>query len=113
MKLKTTSQGTVTVIAPEGNLMGGPDASELNARLHALVDEKKTSVVIDLTDVKFINSSGLGLLIGGLTTMREAGGDIKLACASSKILDLLKVTRLSGLIDHHVTVREAVASFKK
>lgn len=113
MKFKTSQQSGVTVIAIEGNLMGGPDASSLNDKLMELVDAKKTQVVIDLGGVSIINSSGLGMLIKGASTMKSAGGGLKIANASDKILELIKVTRLTGVLDTHKTIADAAKSFKK
>jgi anti-sigma B factor antagonist len=111
MKFKSKEQKGVTVISLEGNVIGGPDATVLNDQLHGLIDEKKTKVIVDLSRVDFINSSGLGLLIGGLTTMRKAGGELKLAGASKKIQNLLEITKLHKVFDIHKTVSDAVAAF--
>ena len=110
MKFKSKEQKGVTVIALEGNVIGGPDATVLNDQLHGLIDGKK-KVVVDLSSVDFINSSGLGLLIGGLTTMRKAGGELKLAGASKKIQNLLEITKLHKVFDIHKTVNDAVTAF--
>jgi anti-sigma B factor antagonist len=59
-----------------------------------------------------MNSSGLGMLIGALTTVRNAGGNLKLARASDKIQSLLVVTKLVSVFEHHDTVEEALASYK-
>jgi anti-sigma B factor antagonist len=80
--------------------------------LHELVEKGKMRIVIDLNDVKSVNSSGLGILIGGLTTMKNAGGDLKLANVSSKIQTLLVVTKLDSIFEQHSSVDKAVASFK-
>ena len=112
MKLKTKESNNVTVIELKGNVMGGPDATALNDELHKLIEQKKNKVVLDLHEVKFMNSSGLGMLIGSLTTMRNAGGDLKIACASEKIESLLIVTKLVTVFDHQESVEKAVASFK-
>ena len=112
MKFKSRESKGVTVIELTGNVMGGPDATSLNDQLHKLIDDNKKKVVVDLKDVKFINSSGLGMLIGGLTTLRNSGGELKLACASKKIEDLLKMTKLTTVFDIHKAVNEAVAAFK-
>lgn len=101
------------IIEFSGNLMGGPDASEFNDDLHDLIDEGKKEVVADLSDVKFMNSSGLGILIGGLTTMRNAGGDLRIAGADQRIESLLMVTKLITVFNHYRTVEEAVESFQK
>jgi anti-sigma B factor antagonist len=113
MTLTTTTAGGATVIALEGNLMGGPDASALNSALHELVDNGKTRVVLDLAGVQFINSSGLGLLIGGATTLKNAGGALKIAGASEKILALIRITKLGSVFETYPSVSAAAAAFKK
>jgi anti-sigma B factor antagonist len=112
MKLKTKEITGVVVIELDGNVMGGPDANALNDYLHKLITEKKKSVVVDLKAVSFINSSGLGMLIGGLTTLRNSGGELKLAHASKKIENLLEITKLHKVFDLYKNVNDAVASFK-
>ena len=112
MKSSTTRQGNVTVISLEGNLMGGPDASTLNSTLHQLLGEGTRRVVLDLSGVQFINSSGLGLLIGGVNAMRSAGGSLKVAGASEKVRTLIKITKLEQIFELYSTVAEAVAASK-
>ncbi|HEY6953389.1 MAG TPA: STAS domain-containing protein [Bacteroidota bacterium] len=112
MKFKSRESKGITVIELTGNVMGGPDATTLNEQLHKLIDADKKRVVVDLDEVKFINSSGLGMLIGGLTTLRNSGGEMKLARASKKIEELLRMTKLTTVFDVHKTVNEAVAAFK-
>jgi anti-sigma B factor antagonist len=112
MTLKTTSHGDVTVIDLSGNLMGGPDASALNSKLHELVDAGKTRVVLDMSGVEFMNSSGLGLLIGGASLLKNAGGALRIAAASEKILALIKITKLGSVFETHPTVEAAIASLK-
>jgi anti-sigma B factor antagonist len=111
MKSNTKDVGGVTVIKLEGSVLGGPDAAELNNTLHKLVESKKKKIVIDLGDVSLMNSSGLGMLIAGVTTIRSAGGELKLAAASEKVLNLLKVTKLLSIFEHHATVKGAIGSF--
>jgi anti-sigma B factor antagonist len=113
MKFKTSVQGHVTVFHLDGNLMGGPDATALNDKLHALVEAGKKHVVIDLKKLEFMNSSGLGLLIGGASLMKNSGGGLKLACASEKVMTLIKIARLGSVFNTFPTVHEAVAAFKK
>jgi anti-sigma B factor antagonist len=96
-----------------GNLMGGPDATEFNEKLHELIDQDRLEVVADLSNVKFMNSAGLGILIGGLTTMRNAGGDLRIAGANERIESLLVITKLITVFDHYRTVEEAVESFEE
>ncbi|HMK39047.1 MAG TPA: STAS domain-containing protein [Bacteroidota bacterium] len=111
MNFTTTQRGSVTVIGLSGNLMGGPDATALNSTLHELVGKGNTRVVLDLRGVQFMNSSGLGILIGGASTLKTAGGGLAIAGASEKILALITITRLEKVLATYPTVDAAVASF--
>ena len=113
MKLTTSDHRDVTVIHLQGNMMGGPDATLLNTKLHELVEAGKKQIIIDLHGVEFVNSSGLGLLIGGVSALKAAGGMLKLARASEKITALIKITKLSALFESYPSVEAAVKSVKK
>lgn len=111
MKLSSKETDGVTVVALEGSVLGGPDASALNDLLHKFTEKRKKNIVVDLSGVRSMNSSGLSMLITALTTMKNAGGDLKLAAPSKKIESLLVITKLSTVFDLHPTVKKAVASF--
>ena len=113
MSYQTSERYNCVVIQFKGNVMCGPDAVNLNEELHALIDVNKTNVIVDLSKVKFMNSSGLGMLIGGLTTMKKAGGDLRIANATDKIESLLVVTKLITVFKHFRSVDEAVESYKE
>ena len=113
MKIKTTEKYGAAVIELKGNVMGGDDTKDFNDLLHKLVEENKLNVVVDLSDVKFMNSSGLGMLIGGLTTMKKSNGSLKLARVGDKIESLLIITKLITIFESYDTVEEAVNSFPK
>ncbi|WP_372637938.1 STAS domain-containing protein [Fodinibius sp.] len=113
MNFNVSERYNCVVIEFKGNVMGGPDAVSLNEKLHELIEEDKTNVVADLGKVKFMNSSGLGMLIGGLTTMRKAGGDLRIANATDKIESLLVITKLITVFKHFKSLDEAVKSYSK
>jgi anti-sigma B factor antagonist len=113
MKIKTSEKYGAVVIELKGNVMGGDDTKEFNELLHKLVDEGKIHIVIDLSEVKFMNSSGLGMLISGLTTMKKANGNLKLARVTEKIESLLIITKLVTIFEFYESVEEAVNSFPK
>lgn len=92
--------------------MGGPDTVALNEQLHKLIDEGKKNIVVDLGKVNFMNSSGLGMLIGGYTTMKNAGGDLRICNATDKIESLLMITKLITVFQHFKSLDEAVKSFE-
>jgi anti-sigma B factor antagonist len=111
MNFNISERYNCVVIEFKGNVMGGPDAVKLNEKLHELIEDDKTNVVADLGKVKFMNSSGLGMLIGGLTTMRKAGGDLRIANATDKIESLLVVTKLITVFKSFKSLDEAVESY--
>jgi anti-sigma B factor antagonist len=113
MMFTATQQSGVTIIRLSGNLLGGPDAGALKTKLHELVEAGKTRVVLDLREVEFMNSSGLAMLINAMTTVRNSGGDLKLANASAKIGALITVTRLGSVLQSYPSVEEAVAAVRK
>ncbi|MEQ9309636.1 MAG: STAS domain-containing protein [Balneolaceae bacterium] len=113
MSFNTTERYGSVVIEFKGNVMGGPDAVSLNEKLHELIDAEKTNIVVNLSKVKFMNSSGLGMLIGALTTMRKSGGDLRIANATDKIQSLLVVTKLITVFKHFNSVEEAVESYNE
>lgn len=100
------------VIVLKGNVMGGPDGSKMHDTLHELKESGKKNVVADLSKVKFMNSSGLGMLISGMTTMRNAGGDLRLANVADRIQSLLIITKLITVFKHYDSLDAAVESFE-
>lgn len=112
MNLKEREIEGVVVLELSGKVMGGPDANLLSEKLHDLVDQKNTKVVADLSKVSWMNSSGLGILIGGLTTMRNNNGDLKLVNVTERIKSLLIITKLITIFETYDSVEDAVASFK-
>lgn len=111
MKIKVIEKYNAAVIELKGNAMGGDDTKDFSEVLHKLIEENKKNVVVDLGGVKFMNSSGLGMLISGLTTMKRVDGVLKLAKVTDKIESLLVITKLITIFEHFETVDEAVNSF--
>jgi len=112
MNLKEKEMNGVVILELSGKVMGGPDANLLSEKLHELVNKEKTKVVADLSKVSWMNSSGLGILIGGLTTMRNSGGDLKLVNVTDRIKSLLIITKLITIFEAFETLEDAIKSFK-
>jgi len=111
MKLSHREQAGIAILEPKGKIMGGPDATALHDQLHEFIKQGKLKVIIDLKDVDWMNSTGLGILISGLTTLRNNKGDLKLANVTDKIQSLLTITKLITVFEAHDTVEAAVQSF--
>lgn len=112
MNVQEKSLGNLVVLELSGKIMGGPDASLLNDKLHELIDKGQTKIIADIGGVEWMNSSGLGILISGLTTMRNNGGELKLANVTERIQSLLMITKLLTVFETYESVEQAAASFK-
>lgn len=112
MKLSDREQDGIVILEPKGKIMGGPDATLLNDKLHEIIEAGKKQVVIDLSQVNWMNSTGLGILISTLTTLRNNNGELKLANVTEKIQSLLVITKLAPVFDSFDTINDAVKAFK-
>ncbi|PKK84668.1 MAG: anti-sigma factor antagonist [candidate division Zixibacteria bacterium HGW-Zixibacteria-1] len=111
MNLSDFEQEGVIVLEPKGKIMGGPDATILHERLHEMIEQGRKKFVIDLSRVEWMNSTGLGILISGLTTLRNNKGELKIANVTEKIKSLLIITKLATVFEAYDTVDDAIKSF--
>lgn len=111
MRFDSEERYNAVILTLKGDVMGGPDGSKLHDKLRELKEADQKNIVVDLGRVRFMNSSGLGMLIGGLTTMRNAGGDLRLANATDRIQSLLMVAKLLSVFKHFDSVDKAVQSY--
>lgn len=111
MKWTVNEKYGSVIIDFKGKMIGGPKADQFRHDLHDLILDNKTNIIADLSRVKFMNSNGLGILIGGLTTMRNAGGDLKICGATDQIKSLLMVSQLVKIFDNYDTVEDAIEAY--
>ncbi len=111
MKLSDHEKDGVSILEPKGKIMGGPDATLLHEKLHECIDQGKKKVIINLAGVDWMNSTGLGILISGLTTLKNNGGELKLANVTDKIQSLLTITKLVTVFEAYDSTEEALKSF--
>jgi anti-sigma B factor antagonist len=111
MKIDVSEKSGVVLFTVQGEMIGGPDATQLSEKLHEFISAGKKQMVISMAGVKWMNSSGLGILIGSLNTARRAGGDLKLACLTEKPRHLLKITRLDQVFVICESEDDAIAQF--
>jgi anti-sigma B factor antagonist len=111
MKISINEKYQAAIIELKGDLVGGADAKLFSNRIYQLIKDGKKNVVVDMTDVKFMNSSGIGILISGYTTLKNAVGELKLAHISDKVKGILSITRLNKIFDIFDNVDDAVKSF--
>ena len=99
----------VAVLRTKGRL-DAVAAPDLKSRLKELVAGGQTRLVIDLTDVSFIDSSGLAALVSGFRAAREAGGTIKLAGLNEQTMMVFKLTRLNRVFEIHPNAEAALGA---
>ncbi len=112
MNIKEKMQGDVAVVALKGNLMGEPDTTEVREKVYSLLQDDVKKIVLDLGKVKWINSSGLGSLIAAMTSVKNKGGDMRLANITEKVESVFMITQLIKVFKTYETVDRAVASFQ-
>ncbi|MSS73727.1 MAG: anti-sigma factor antagonist [Candidatus Latescibacteria bacterium] len=112
MHIDEKIQDDVAVLTISRDLTTGPDVSPLHDRIKSLTKDGITKVVVDFSKVRFCGSALLGALIAGLTTLRNAGGDLRLTGLAERMESLLAVTHLAGIFRTLNTVDLAVGSFK-
>jgi anti-sigma B factor antagonist len=111
MSIKETMNGDVAILAIKGNLMGEPDTTDVRDKIYSLLQDDVRKIVLDMSKVKWINSSGLGTLIAALTSVKNKGGDMRLAGVSEKVESLFMITQLIKVFKTYETVDRAVNSF--
>ncbi|MFC8192847.1 STAS domain-containing protein [Cellulomonas sp. NPDC057328] len=101
--------GGVAVLRPQGRLTM-VTAGELKAEVDRVVEAGDAVVVVDLTDTSFMDSSGLGALVGGLRRARAAGGDLRIACVGAQVMTVLRLTTMDRVLRPYGTVEDALGA---
>jgi anti-sigma B factor antagonist len=112
MSITITHYDDVVILSTKGNLMGGKETDDYHQMVKDLLEGGKTKIIADLSKVKWMNSKGLGMLMGCFTSCKNAGGNFKVAGAAEKVKSLLMITKLLTIFDAFDTVDEAVVSYK-
>ena len=95
------------VLALQGDIVGGPHADDFYKTIHDLIDAGKTTVLIDLAKAKRSNSSGLGILIRGYVSLRNAGGTMRVYNLTEHVDHMFKITRFNSILEVYDTEEEA------
>ncbi len=101
----------VTILDIHGRIILGPEIGTLRTAVHELVAQGKKKIILNLANVDYIDSSGVGELVACFTTVRNAGGELKLLNLTQKVHDVLHVTKLYTVFDIKDDEFTAVKSF--
>jgi len=112
MEIKQSTDQNVLILTLNGELMGGPDADTFRRTIDNAIEEDKIQVVVDMEQVSWMNSSGIGMLISALSSLRSSSGDLKLANVSERLRRPLEITKLSSVFQQFPSVSAAIQSYK-
>lgn len=101
----------VTILDVRGRIVLGDELGELRNSVRDLISKGKKKIILNLAEVDYIDSSGVGELVGCFTTVRNSGGELKLLKLSQKVHDILNVTKLYTVFDIRDDEFTAVRSF--
>ena len=114
MSVKLTSRqvGDVTVIDAAGRITLGEGASAFRDAIREFATKGSKKLLLNLGDVTYIDSSGIGEMVSGFTTVTNGGGQLKLVGLSKRVKDLLQITKLYTVFESYDDEAEAVRSFR-
>ncbi|MGD0268745.1 MAG: STAS domain-containing protein [Candidatus Sulfotelmatobacter sp.] len=111
MTITTREVSHVTIVDITGRITLGDETGKLRDTIHQLIEQGKKKIVLNLAHVDYIDSSGVGELVSSYTTVRNAGGELKLLNLTKKVQDVLYVTKLYTVFDIKDDEFTAVKSF--
>jgi anti-sigma B factor antagonist len=111
MQIEERRVGTVIVLDAKGKLTLGDGDVLLKDKIHSLVQQGHKQIVLNLGGVPYVDSAGIGEIVGSYTTLSRAGGTLRLLNLTKRIHDLLAITKLLTVFETFTTEDEAVRSF--
>ncbi len=105
-------ENNVTIIKINQDRLDAVLAPELKTELLMSVDQGVTNILVDLSEVNYADSSGLGALLFGLRQLKNLGGQLKLLGAKSRVFNLIKIARLEKYLPNFDDKKAAIESFK-
>ena len=113
MKANNRQVDGVTVVDMSGRITLGEGSVVLRDRIRELLGQGQKKILLNLGEVTYIDSSGIGELVSAFTTVRNQGGELKLLNLTKKVHDLLQITKLYTVFDVKDDEATAIGSFKK
>ena len=112
-KLSPRQVGDVTVIDVAGRITLGEGSSNLREGIREMLAKGNKKILLNLGEVTYIDSSGIGELVSAYTGVAKQGGALKLLNLTKKVHDLLQITKLYTVFDVHDDEAKAISSFSK
>jgi anti-sigma B factor antagonist len=113
MQIREQSLDGHAVLDLSGDPLGENDAVTLKEKVYSLIDGGVKHVILNLQDVRHINSAGLGGMVCAMTALRRVGGDVYLASPQPNVTKILAITQLNRIIESYPSIADAVARVKR
>jgi len=104
--------GPVTVLDISGRITLGEGSALLRKTIRDLLEDQRTNILVNLADVNYIDSSGIGELVSAYSAVKSRGGELKLLHLTKKVHDLLQITKLFTVFEVHSDENSALLSFR-
>ena len=101
----------ITILYPEGKIVLGDGDQELGEAVRHALDQGARKVIINFSKVSYLDSSGVGELVGCYTAIKQQGGELRICCLNARISSLIKMTSLHSVFEVKDTEDEAIAGF--
>jgi anti-sigma B factor antagonist len=111
LKITERRNDSITILDLKGNIRLGEGASDLRTAIRLLVEKGEKKILLNMAEVSHIDSSGLGELVSSYTTLNKAGGELKLFHLSSRVHELMTMTKLLTVFDVFDNESDALGSF--
>jgi anti-sigma B factor antagonist len=111
LSIKTRHDGNVTIVDLGGKITLGDDTGILRDELRSLLAQGNKNIVLNMKDISYVDSAGLGELVGAYTTATNQGGSVKLLHLQGKMRDLMQITKLHTIFNTFDDEKQAVQSF--
>ncbi len=111
MRIETRTVSDVTILDIHGKITIGEGSAEIRNRVRDLLQAGRKNILLNLGDVSYVDSSGIGELVSSFTTVTNQGGQLKLLSLTKKLRELLAITKLLTVFDTYDDESKAVGSF--
>jgi|SRR2546429_2465769 len=108
---ETKNLGNVCVLTPHGKIVIGDEVAALRDKIKGLLQAGSKNILLNMANISYIDSTGVGALVGAFTSIRNQGGQMKLANLSQRVKDILLVTKLLTVFDVYDSEVEGTRSF--
>jgi anti-anti-sigma factor len=111
MNITHRDQQGVTILCPEGKIILGDGDQELGEAVRTLLEKGSHRIIINFSKVTYLDSSGVGELVGCYTSIKNKGGELRICGMNARIFNLITMTSLHSVFDVKETEEEALAGF--